>query len=122
MASQDKTSQGPSKTIEEFLQRHPQVGRGAAGQAELDRLHQDGDTFCLQLKLFDNAVLHRDYDRDSMKLIFAHVFVNEEQAMAALPGQAESFLCDCGVGREEGMDHHLHEFMRIVKPDLIVEG
>ncbi|RBA08953.1 hypothetical protein FPRO05_07233 [Fusarium proliferatum] len=81
MASQETVSESPSKNIHEFLQRHPQVGRGAAGKAELDNLHQGRETFCINCKIFDNAVLHRDYDCDSMKLVLAYVYVNDEQAV-----------------------------------------
>ncbi|KAF5542946.1 hypothetical protein FNAPI_9834 [Fusarium napiforme] len=114
MASQGKAS----KNIDEFLQRHPEVGRHASGHAELEHIHHRGDTFCLVLKLFDNAILHREYDMDSMKLVYAHVYVDEEQAMSSVGYESGSFLCDCEVGMEEGMDHYLHEFMRVVEADF----
>ncbi|CZR39125.1 uncharacterized protein FPRO_05683 [Fusarium proliferatum ET1] len=120
MASQETVSESPSKNIHEFLQRHPQVGRGAAGKAELDNLHQGRETFCINCKIFDNAVLHRDYDCDSMKLVLAYVYVNDEQAVEDSVKDAEVLVCDCGVGREEGPDHHLHEFMRVAEPDCKV--
>ncbi|KAH7250320.1 uncharacterized protein BKA55DRAFT_690552 [Fusarium redolens] len=120
MATQTKIAKTPSKNIEEFLQRHPQVRTGAAAKAELDHLHEHGDTFCVINKLYDNAILHKDYDPDSLKLIFAFAYVNDEQAMANYiedAGEDDSVLCDCEVGREEGPDHHLHEFVRATEPD-----
>ncbi|KAF5700240.1 hypothetical protein FGLOB1_10907 [Fusarium globosum] len=99
MASQETVSESPSKNIQEFLQRHPQVGRGAAGKAELDNLHQHRETFCINCKIFDNAVLHRDYDCDSMKLVFAYVYVNDEQAVADSVKDAEVLLGDASLVR-----------------------
>ncbi|KAF5713772.1 hypothetical protein FMUND_7751 [Fusarium mundagurra] len=122
MASQDKGPKSASKNIEEFLQRHPEVGRHASGHAELENVHRRDDTFCLVLKLFDNAILHREYDQDSMKLVYAHVYVDEEQAMSSIGNESKSFLCGCEVGTQEGMDHHLHEFMRVVEADCKVHG
>lgn len=123
MATQTNAPKTPSKNIEEFLQRHPQVRTGAAAKADLDHLHEHGDTFCVINKLFDNALLHKDYDPDSLKLILAFAYVNDEQAMANHADDAEegdSVLCDCEVGREEGPDHHLHEFVRATVPDCEV--
>ncbi|RKK76213.1 hypothetical protein BFJ69_g7099 [Fusarium oxysporum] len=82
MATKANVPKAPSKTIEEFLHRHPQVRTGTAAKAELDHLHEHGDTFCVINKLYDNAILHKDYDPDSLKLIFAFAYVNDEQAMA----------------------------------------
>ncbi|KAG9500792.1 hypothetical protein J7337_006472 [Fusarium musae] len=104
MASQDNVPKTPSKNIEEFLQRYPQVRTGTAAKAELDNLHEHGDTFCVINKLYDNAILHKDYDPDSLKLVFAFAYVNDEQAMANYTedvGEDDSVLCDCEVGMEE---------------------
>ncbi|WKT40445.1 hypothetical protein QSH57_005251 [Fusarium oxysporum f. sp. vasinfectum] len=123
MATKANVPKAPSKTIEEFLHRHPQVRTGTAAKAELDHLHEHGDTFCVINKLYDNAILHKDYDPDSLKLIFAFAYVNDEQAMANYAedaGEDDSVLCDCEVGREEGPDHHLHEFVRATEPDCEV--
>ncbi|KAH7225107.1 hypothetical protein BKA60DRAFT_254844 [Fusarium oxysporum] len=123
MATKANVPKAPSKTIEEFLHRHPQVRTGTAAKAELDHLHEHGDTFCVINKLYDNAILHKDYDPDSLKLIFAFAYVNDEQVMANYAedaGEDDSVLCDCEVGREEGPDHHLHEFVRATEPDCEV--
>ncbi|KAF4956363.1 hypothetical protein FGADI_3940 [Fusarium gaditjirri] len=116
MAYQISGPKTPSKDIEEFLQRHhPQVRTGTAAKAELDNLHKHGDTFCVINRLFDSATLHKDYDPVSLKLIFAFAYVNDEQAIANYAedaGDDDSVLCDFEVRREEGPDHHLHEFMR----------
>ncbi|KAL5608707.1 hypothetical protein FOVSG1_003388 [Fusarium oxysporum f. sp. vasinfectum] len=123
MATKANVPKAPSKTIEEFLHRHPQVRTGTAAKAELEHLHEHDDTFCVINKLFDNAILHKDYDPDSLKLIFAFAYVNDEQAMAHYAedaGEDDSVLCDCEVGREEGPDHHLHEFVRATEPDCEV--
>ncbi|KAI7765751.1 hypothetical protein LZL87_000864 [Fusarium oxysporum] len=90
MATQTNAPKTPSKNIEEFLQRHPQVRTGAAAKADLDHLHEHGDTFCVINKLFDNALLHKDYDPDSLKLIFAFAYINDEQAMANYAEDAEA--------------------------------
>ncbi|KAF5990267.1 hypothetical protein FBULB1_94 [Fusarium bulbicola] len=106
MASQENVSKTPSTNIEEFLQRHPQVRTGTAAKAELDNIHEHGDTFCVINKLYDNAILHKDYDGDSLKLIFAFAYVNDEQAMANYiedAGEDDTVLCDCEVGVEEGI-------------------
>ncbi|KAF4339122.1 hypothetical protein FBEOM_6942 [Fusarium beomiforme] len=109
MASQAKT---PSKSIEEFLQRHPQVRTDDKAKAELEQLHEQGHTFCVINKLFDNTILHKDYDGDSLKLLFAFAYVNDDEAMARyeeITGGDYLEFCDCKVGKEEGPDHHLHE-------------
>ncbi|EWG42685.1 hypothetical protein FVEG_04434 [Fusarium verticillioides 7600] len=120
MASQDNVPKTPSKNIEEFLQRHPQVRTGTAAKAELDNLHEHGDTFYVINKLYDNAILHKDYDPDSLKLVFAFAYVNDEQAMANYTEDVredDSVSCDYEVGMKEGPDHHLHEFMGATVPD-----
>jgi hypothetical protein len=50
---------------------HPKTSRSfsnailKSAKVELDHPHEHGDTFCIINKLYDNTILHKDYDPDS---------------------------------------------------------
>lgn len=102
----------PSKTIWEFLNRHPEVQTGPQAKAQLDRIHED-DTFCIINKIFNNTILHQEYDGGTRKRVFAFAFVNEPDALAWYEDNKEDGnakeICDCKIGEIEGQDHHLHD-------------
>jgi hypothetical protein len=108
----------PSKTIREFLERHPEVQTTPEAKAQLDVIHE-GDTFCIVTRIFNNTVLHQEYDGESKKRVFAFAFVEEPQALAWYEENKEDGdnkeICDCKVGEMEGQDHHLHESMAEVR-------
>jgi hypothetical protein len=89
MTTHQKTST-PSKTIHEFLQRHPEVKTGPQAAAELEAIHDTGDTFCEITRIFDNTILHQDYDGDSRKRVFAFALVNDAQALARYKEKRET--------------------------------
>ncbi|KAF4453141.1 hypothetical protein F53441_4138 [Fusarium austroafricanum] len=112
----------PSKTIEEFLQRHPEVQTGAKAKAELEAIHDIGDTYCVVNKLFDNTILHQDYDGDSNKRVIAFAAVDDPEALAhyeETTGPDYTF-CDCKVKEEEGAEHMLCDHMKATVPVLDV--
>ncbi|KAJ2982538.1 hypothetical protein NQ176_g1322 [Zarea fungicola] len=117
MPVQSGVSLKPSKNINEFLQRHPEVQVGERARAELEQLHNTGDTSCLESKIFDNVILHQDYDGDSNKRVLAVAIVDDSTALARyeeIHGDAGG-VCDCKTAAEEGADHYLHEFMVVAK-------
>lgn len=117
MAAQSGVSMKPSKDIDEFLQRHPEIRVGDQAKAELECLHDTGDTSCLEVKIFDNAILHQDYDGDSKRRVFALAVVGDPEALAQyeeIHGD-EGDACGCKNSTKEGADHHLHESMVVAK-------
>lgn len=107
----------PSKTIHEFLQRHPEVKTGPQAKAELETIHDTGDTFCEITRIFDNTILHQDYDGDSRKRVFAFALVDDAQALAQYKEEAgdEDITCECKIREHEGAEHHLHESIVVVQ-------
>ncbi|KAM0186315.1 hypothetical protein ACHAPA_011205 [Fusarium lateritium] len=107
----------PSKTIDEFLHRHPEVQTGPQAKAELEAIHDKGDTFCEISKIFDNTILHQDYDGDSRKRVFAFALVDDAQALARYKEDAgaENVTCECKIGGQGGAEHHLHERIVVVQ-------
>jgi hypothetical protein len=115
MATQNTST--PSKTIHEFLQRHPEVKTGPQAKAELEIIHDTGDTFCEITQIFDNTILHQDYDGDSRKRVFALALVDDAQALARYKEEAgdEDVMCGCKAREKEGAEHSLHESIVVVK-------
>lgn len=117
MSVQTNVSLKPSKDIDEFLQRHPEVRVGEQARAELEHLHNTGDTSCLESKIFDNVILHQDYDGDSNQRVLAVAIIDDSMALARyeeIHGDV-SDACNCKTGAEEGPDHYLHESMVVAK-------
>lgn len=108
----------PSKTVQEFLDRHPEVQTSSEAKAQLDAFHQD-DTFCIVTKIFGNTILHQEYDGESRKRVFAFAYVEDPEALAWYEENRQDDIdtetCDCAVGAMEGYDHCLHESMVEVK-------
>ncbi|CEI69316.1 hypothetical protein FVEN_g13139 [Fusarium venenatum] len=102
----------PSKDIREFLDRHPEVETSVEAKAQLDEFHE-GDTFCIVTKIFNNTILHQEYDGDSRKRVFAFAYVEDPEALTWYEKNRQddndNEICDCKVGEPEGQDHLLHE-------------
>lgn len=102
----------PSKDIQEFLNRHPDVQTGPEAKTQLDAFHE-GDTFCIVRKIFNNTILHQEFDGESRKRVFAFAYVEDPEALIWYEKNRQddgidNDICDCKVGEAEGQDHHLH--------------
>ncbi|KAJ4258919.1 hypothetical protein NW762_008006 [Fusarium torreyae] len=123
MSAGQDTPTTPSKTIQEFLERHPEVQVGPQAKQKLEEIHDTGDTSCLVVKLFGNTILHQDYDGDSNQRVFALAIVDDAEALERFTetNGDEDEACQCKVAKEEGPEHFLHEAMVETKgPDCKV--
>ena len=114
MSTNQNITVTPSKNVQEFLQRHPEVRVGPEAEKALEKIHDTGMTSCLEVKLFGNTILHQDYDGDSNQRVFAFATVDDAEALKRYDEMngdecAEDVDCQCKAGKEEGPDHYLHE-------------
>jgi hypothetical protein len=110
----------PSKTVDEFFAKHPEV---ELGRAALDKFRTDIDnanTFSIINKPFSNMVLHQEFDADTKERVYVVALIDDQEALnyyVAMSDEAaeEESKCDCA--EHQGPDHLIFDRILEFKKD-----
>jgi hypothetical protein len=98
----------PSKTVDEFLAKHPEVKLGSAA---LDKLRTDiynANTFPIINKPFSNMVLHQEFDADTKERVCVVALIDDQEAInyyAEMSDEAAEEASKCDCAEHQGSDH-----------------
>jgi hypothetical protein len=109
----------PSKTVDEFLAKHPEV---ELGRAALDKFQTDidnTDTFSIVKRPFSNMVLHQEFDADTKERVYVVALIDDQEALDYYAEMSEETAqedkCDCA--KHQGPDHLIFDRMVEIKKD-----